>query len=82
MILMYSRRMIVLLQVFIDKVESFMNGKIDEKGETTEKKKDENAFLKFLKENKWYIVGGLVVIAAGATGAIIIGNKKRGEKVK
>ncbi len=68
--------------MFIDKVEGFMDGKIDEKGETTENKKEENSFLKFLKENKWYIIGGLVVVAAGATGAIIIGNKKRGEKVK
>ena len=61
--------------MFINKVEDYSEGKIDEEGESQDNKKDKN-LLYYLNEYKWYIMGGLLVIAAGSGVAIVIRNKK------
>lgn len=61
--------------MFINKVEDYAEGKIDDNGESTEEKKDKN-LLYYLNEYKWYIMGGLLVIAVGSGIAIVIRNKK------
>ena len=61
--------------MFINKVTDYAEGKIDDNGENKDDKKDKN-ILYYLNEYKWYIMGGLLVIALGSGIAIVIRNKK------
>ena len=62
--------------MFIEKVDNFMLGEIDEDGKETENKKPENKILQFINDYKWYLVGGAVVIVIGVTSVIVLKRKK------
>ena len=62
--------------MFIEKVASFKDGKITEEGKDAEKEKKGNSIISFLRKNRWYIIGGLLVIATASGVAIVIRNKK------
>ena len=55
----------------VNKITEIENGK-DGNGDSTK----ENKFLKFLKENYLYIIGGTVLIAGGVVGVIIYRKKR------
>ena len=55
----------------VNKITEIENGK-DSNGDSTK----ENKFLKFLKENYLYIIGGTVLIAGGVVGVIIYRKKR------
>lgn len=61
--------------MFINKVTDYAEGKIDDQGESKEEKKDKN-LLYYLNEYKWYIIGGLLVVAIGSGITVVIRNKK------
>ncbi len=64
---------------FLDKVDSYISGKINEKGEEV---KEELTFmdkvLKFLDDYKWYIIGGVAI--AGGTGGYIYYRKTKKQR--
>lgn len=62
--------------MFIEKVASFKDGKITEEGKDAETEKKGNSIISFLRKNRWYIIGGLLVIATGSGVAIVIRNRK------
>ena len=55
----------------VNKITEIENGK-DGNDDPTK----ENKFLKFLKENYLYIIGGTVLIAGGVVGVIIYRKKR------
>ncbi len=67
---------------FQEKVERYKQGTIDKDGnETDENVKDDNAFIKFIKTYKWYIIGSIIILGS-ITGFIIYKVYKRNKKRK
>ena len=59
---------------FINKVESYINGKVDDKGNDIKQEDKKFNFKEFIKYNVKYIIGGVVVI--GVAGGVAIYLKK------
>lgn len=62
---------------FIEKIDSFINGKVDKNGDEINPNENKKGFLEILNENKWYIVGGVAVIGAGIGIAIYLKKTKK-----
>ena len=59
---------------FINKVESYINEKVDDKGNDIKQEDKKFNFKEFIKNNVKYIIGGVVVI--GVAGGVAIYLKK------
>lgn len=72
----YTTSTVVTEDRFFEQLESYQNGKIDDKGEEIDNRNVFDKVFEFIKDNKWYILGGVIVI----TGGIVFINRKRNKK--
>ena len=68
--------------MFITKIDSFMDGKIDETGKSTEEVKKEETFQDKLEKYKYFIFGGIIILVLGTTTVVVVRKRNRGKKVK
>ena len=67
--------------MFIKKVDTFMDGKIDEQGNETENTKNKETLQDKIAKYKYFIIGGsIVLVAIGVT--IVVKKRNRGKKVR
>lgn len=64
---------------FFEQIASYEAGKIDKKGEDIDTRNIFDKAFDFIKDNKWYILGGIVVITGGTVYIIKRKNKKSRE---
>lgn len=64
---------------FFEQLDSYKSGRINNQGDEIDNRNIFDKTIDFIKDNKWYILGGLVLITGGAVFVYTKKNKKRRE---
>lgn len=64
---------------FFEQLDSYKSGRINEQGETVDNRNFFDKTIDFIKDNKWFLLGGLVLITGGIVFVYTKKNKKRRE---
>lgn len=64
---------------FFEQLDSYKSGRINEQGEEIDNRNFFDKTIDFIKDNKWFLLGGLVLITGGIVFVYTKKNKKRRE---
>lgn len=75
----YVTSSLVTEERFFEQLDSYKSGKINEQGEEIDNRNIFDKVFDFIKDNKWYILGGIVIVSGGIVYVYYNKNKKRRE---
>lgn len=72
----YTTSTVVAEDRFFEQLESYRAGKINDQGEEIDNRNIFDKAFDFIRDNKWFILGGTIIIVGG----VIFVNRKRNKK--
>ena len=72
----YTTSKIVAEDRFFEQLESYQSGKINNQGEAIDNRNVFDKVFDFIKDNKWFILGGVVII----TGGVVVITRRKNKK--